>query len=150
MRFAYTSRPGISLNLEQQLTDTLGAFFRAGWADGNIEPWDFTDIDRTVSGGVSINGKLWGRPDDTIGIAGVVNGINNDHIAFLNAGGLGILIGDGQLTNYSTEKILEAYYSYALTASTRLTFDYQYLRNPGYNADRGPANIFAGRAHWQF
>ena len=147
---SYTSRPGISLNLEQQLTDTLGAFFRAGWADGNIEPWDFTDIDRTVSGGVSINGKLWGRPDDTIGIAGVVNGISNDHIAFLNAGGLGILIGDGQLTNYSTEKILEAYYSYALTASTRLTFDYQYLRNPGYNADRGPANIFAGRAHWQF
>jgi high affinity Mn2+ porin len=146
----YRSRPGVSLNVEQQATDTLGLFLRAGWADGNVEPWDFTDIDRTVQAGVSINGKLWNRPDDTVGIAGVVNGISNDHIAFLNAGGLGILIGDGQLTNYSTEKILEAYYSYALTASTRLTFDYQYLRNPGYNADRGPANIFAGRAHWQF
>jgi high affinity Mn2+ porin len=147
---SYTSRPGISLNVEQQVTETLGAFLRAGWADGQIEPWDFTDIDRTVSGGVAINGRSWGRPDDTIGIAGVINGISSAHIAFLNAGGLGILIGDGQLPNYRTEKIFEAYYSYALSQSTRLTFDYQFMANPAYNTNRGPANIFAGRAHWQF
>lgn len=147
---SYTSRPGVSLNVEQQVNETIGLFFRAGWADGDIEPWDFTDIDRTVSGGVSINGKSWGRPDDTIGIAGVVNGISSAHIAFLNAGGLGILVGDGQLPHYDTEKILETYYSYALTSSTSLTFDYQFINNPGYNADRGPANVFAARAHWQF
>jgi high affinity Mn2+ porin len=147
---AYTSRPGVSLNIEQQVMENLGVFFRAGWADGDIEPWDFTDVDRTVSGGVSIGGKSWGRPDDTIGIAGVVNGISSAHVAFLNAGGLGILIGDGQLTNYGLEKILEAYYTIALNASTRLTFDYQFIANPGYNADRGPANVFAARAHWQF
>ena len=147
---SYTSRPGVSLNLEQQIKENIGVFFRAGWADGNVEPWDFTDIDRTVSGGVSIGGKSWGRPDDTIGIAGVVNGISNNHIAFFNAGGLGILLGDGQLTNYSTEKIFEAYYSIALNHWTKLTFDYQFIANPGYNADRGPANAFAARAHWQF
>jgi len=147
---AYTSRPGVSLNIEQQVAENLGVFFRAGWADGNIEPWDFTDIDRTVSGGVSISGKSWGRPDDTIGIAGVVNGISNAHVAFLNAGGLGIVVGDGQLTNYGLEKIFEAYYSVALNASTKLTFDYQFVANPGYNADRGPANVVAARAHWQF
>ena len=89
-------------------------FARAGWADGNIEPWDFTDIDRTVAGGVSINGKHWGRPDDTIGIAGIVNNISGVHQAFFNAGGLGILIGDGQLPNPGLEKIFETYYSYAL------------------------------------
>ncbi len=93
----YASRPGVSVNLEQQVTETVGVFARAGWADGNVEPWDFTDIDRTVSAGVSINGKQWGRPDDTVGVAGVVNGISGVHAAFLNAGGLGILIGDGQL-----------------------------------------------------
>jgi len=147
---SYTSRPGVSLNVEQQINDMVGAFFRAGWADGSKEPWDFTDIDRTVSGGVAISGRNWGRPDDTIGIAGVVNGISAAHVAFLNAGGLGILVGDGQLANYSTEKIVEAYYSYALTPSSRLTFDYQFMQNPGYDADRGPANIFAVRAHWQF
>jgi high affinity Mn2+ porin len=91
-----------------------------------------------------------GRPDDTIGIASVVNGISSAHVAFLNAGGIGILIGDGQLTNYGTEKIFEAYYSYAKTPSTRLTFDYQFVNNPGYNADRGPVNILVARAHRQF
>jgi high affinity Mn2+ porin len=146
----YRNRPGVSINLEQQVIENVGVFFRAGWADPNVEPWEFSDIDHTVSGGVSINGKSWGRPDDTVGIAGVINGISNAHIAFLNAGGLGILIGDGQLTTYSTEKILEAYYSIALNASTKLAFDYQFLANPGYNADRGPVNVFATRVHWQF
>jgi high affinity Mn2+ porin len=147
---SYTSRPGVSVNLEQQVTDSLGVFARAGWADGNIEPWDFTDIDRTISGGISLSGKSWGRPDDTVGVAGVINGITSVHVAFLNAGGLGILIGDGQLTNYGLEKIFEAYYSYALTPSSRLSLDYQFVSNPGYNADRGPVNAFAARYHWQF
>jgi high affinity Mn2+ porin len=147
---SYTSRPGVSVNLEQGITDTLGFFARAGWADGNVEPWDFTDIDQTVSAGLSLNGKNWGRPDDTVGVIGILNGISPEHIAFLNAGGLGILIGDGQLTNYGLEKIFEAYYSYALTASTRLSVDYQFINDPGYNADRGPANVFAARLHWQF
>jgi high affinity Mn2+ porin len=146
----YTSRPGVSLNLEQQLTETLGVFARAGWSDGNVEPWDFADIDRTVSGGVSITGKQWGRPDDTIGIAGVVNGISPVHQTFFNAGGLGILIGDGQLPNPGLEEIFEAYYSYALTVSTRVSVDYQLIVNPAYNTDRGPANIFAGRFHTEF
>jgi high affinity Mn2+ porin len=147
---SYTSRPAISLNIEQQLTDQLGVFARAGWADPKVEPWDFTDIDRTVSAGISLSGRSWGRPDDTIGVAGVINGISSNHIAFLNAGGLGILIGDGQLTNPRLEKIFEAYYSYAVLPSTKLTFDYQFIANPGYNADRGPVNVFAGRVHWQF
>jgi high affinity Mn2+ porin len=147
---SYASRPGVSLNLEQGITDTLGVFARAGWADGNVEPWDFTDIDQTVSAGISLNGKGWGRPDDTVGVVGVLNGISSEHVAFLNAGGLGILIGDGQLTNYGLEKILEAYYSYALTASSRLSIDYQFVNDPGYNADRGPVNAFAARYHWQF
>ena len=146
----YQSRPGVSVNWQQQINDTVGVFARAGWADGQVEPWDFTDIDRTVSGGVSINGKQWGRPDDTVGIAGVVNGLASVHQAWLNAGGDGILIGDGQLPNYGLEKIVEAYYSYALTPSTRVSVDYQFVDNPGYNADRGPANVFAGRFHWQF
>jgi high affinity Mn2+ porin len=147
---SYTSRPGVSLNLEQGITDTLGVFARAGWADGNVEPWDFTDIDRTVSAGISLNGKGWGRPDDTVGVVGILNGISSEHVAFLNAGGLGILIGDGQLTNYGMEKIFEAYYSYALTATSRVSIDYQFINDPGYNADRGPVNAFAARYHWQF
>jgi high affinity Mn2+ porin len=63
---------------------------------------------------------------------------------------LDILVGDGQLPNPRLEQIFETYYGYALTPSTHLSFDYQLIVNPGYNADRGPANVFAGRIHWQF
>jgi len=145
-----TNRTGVSVNLEQQVNETVGVFARAGWADGRIEPWDFTDIDRTISGGVSLNGKQWGRPDDTFGVAGVVNGIAGVHQAFFNAGGLGILIGDGQLPHPGPEQILEAYYSYAVSSSIKLSLNYQFIVNPGYNTDRGPANLFAGRFHWTF
>jgi hypothetical protein len=62
----------------------------------------------------------------------------NVDIPFLNAGGLGILIGDGHLSNPGLEKSLEPCYSYAPTPSTRLTLD-QFVSNPGYNADLGPA-----------
>ena len=150
-------RPGVSFNMEQQVTTDAGVFARAGWVDGRYEPWDFTDTDRTVQAGVSISGGGWGRPDDKVGIAGILNGISSEHAAFFNAGGLGILAGDGDLVFPSPglphpgwEKILEAYYSYALSSSTKLTADYQLIDNPGFNTDRGPANIFARRVHWQF
>jgi len=147
---AYRYRPGVSLNLEQQISENWGVFARAGWADGNVEPWDFTDIDRTLSAGASINGKQWGRPDDTVGIAGVINGLAPVHAAYFAAGGTGILIGDGALPNYGLEQIIETYYSYALSSSTKVSFDYQFIANPGYNADRGPVNVFAGRFHAAF
>jgi high affinity Mn2+ porin len=146
----YQSRPGLMLNVEQQVNDNVGLFARAGWADGQVEAWDNTDIDQTVEAGLSFSGKLWNRPDDTIGVAGVVNGISAAHIAFFNAGGLGIVIGDGQLPHPGPEEIFETYYSYSLSASTKLSFDYQFINNPAYNTDRGPVNVFAGRVHWQF
>ena len=107
----YRSRPGVSVNLEQQVSEYVGVFARAGWADGSVEPWDFTDVDRTVSGGVSLSGKLWGRQYDNVGVAATVNGISSIHQQFLNYGGLGILVGDGQLPNPGLERIIEAYYS---------------------------------------
>jgi high affinity Mn2+ porin len=63
---------------------------------------------------------------------------------------LGILVGDGALPNYGLEQIVETYYSYATTDTTKVSFDYQFIANPAYNADRGPVNAFAGRFHTQF
>ncbi len=148
----YRTSPGVNFNMEQQVTDIIGVFARAGWCDGSYELWNNTDVDRSVQAGVSINGKQWGRPDDTVGIDGVINGISSAHAAWLNAGGLGILIGDGPgtLQHPGLEKIVEAYYSYALSSSTKLSFDYQFIDNPAYNTDRGPVNLFAGRFRWQF
>jgi high affinity Mn2+ porin len=146
----YQSRPGVSVNLEQQLTETVGLFARAGWADGNVECWNNTDADRTIEAGLSFNGKPWNRPDDTIGVAAVANGISKEAVDYFNAGGLGIVIGDGQLPHPGLEQIIEAYYSYTINSQWKASFDYQFVVNPGYNTDRGPVNIFAGRLHWQF
>jgi high affinity Mn2+ porin len=145
----YQSRGGISMNLEQQLMPNVGLFARAGFANGDVEPYEFTDIDRTVAAGLSISGKKWGRDDDTFGIAGVVNGISKTHEAFLNAGGLGILVGDGQLPNPGTERILETYYSFPVLYS-RVTLDYQLIVNPAYNRDRGPVSVLGFRVHTQY
>jgi high affinity Mn2+ porin len=146
----YNSRGGLSINLEQQITEELGLFARAGVANGDIEPYEFTDVDRTAAAGLSLAGKQWGRPDDTVGLAGVINGITKTHEAFLNDGGLGILVGDGMLPHPGPEQIVEAYYSYAVSASTHVSADYQFVVNPGYNEDRGPASIFSARLHTQF
>jgi high affinity Mn2+ porin len=145
----YQSRGGISMNLEQQLMPNVGFFARAGFADGNKEPYEFTDIDRTIAAGFSISGRQWGRDDDTFGIAGVVNGITRVHQAFLNAGGLGILVGDGQLPHPGNENILETYYSFPVLYS-RVTLDYQLIVNPAYNRDRGPVSVLGLRVHTQY
>ena len=93
-----------------------------GFSNGEVEPWDFTDVDRTLSGGASISGKLWGRPDDTVGLAGILNDISNVHQQYFAGGGNGILAGyDGQLPNPGLEKIIETYYSYALSSSIKLS-----------------------------
>jgi high affinity Mn2+ porin len=145
----YQSRGGISMNLEQQLTPNVGFFARAGIADGDKEPYEFTDVDRTVAAGFSVSGRQWGRDDDTFGIAGVVNGISGVHQAYLNAGGLGILVGDGQLPNPGSEKIIETYYSFPVY-SMKLTLDYQLIVNPAYNRDRGPVSVLGVRVHTQY
>jgi len=146
----FRSRPGISVNLEQELAPDLGFFARAGLANGSVEPYEFTDVDSTVAAGLVIAGKRWGRPDDSLGIAGVINGISGRHQAFLDAGGLGILVGDGKLPNPGTERILETYYSLPLLPAWRLTFDYQFISNPAYNEDRGPVSVLGTRLHAQF
>jgi high affinity Mn2+ porin len=143
------SKYGVYVNGEQQVMKDIGVFARASWNDGRNEILSFTDIDRSVSGGVSIKGSYWGRPSDTIGIGGAVNGLSDAHRDFLAVGGNGLLIGDGRL-NYRTERIIEAYYAFAIDKSFTLTADYQLIANPAYNADRGPVNIFSGRLHGEF
>lgn len=144
------TRLGADVNLEQAVSDSVGLFARAGVADGQIEPYDFTDIDRTVSGGVQVTGAGWGRASDEIGVAGIANGISRAHQRYLAAGGIGVLVGDGRLPHPGTELIGEAYYKWQLLKPVSLTFDYQLVGNPGYNRDRGPSNVLAVRLHGEF
>ncbi len=146
----YRSRGGVSLNAEQEIAAGLGAFVRAGKAAGNVETYEFTDVDRTLAAGLALQGSGWHRPLDTVAIAAVNNAISGVREAYLNAGGLGILVGDGRLPHPGPERIIESYYSAAIFNFAHLTFDYQWLNHPAYNRDRGPASVIAVRLHAQF
>ena len=146
----YRSRLGASLDLEQTISSDLGVFARLGKAAGNVETYEFTDADRTVSAGVSLKGTAWRRAGDRIGVAGIVNGISGEFERYLNAGGLGPLIGDGKLPHPGAEQIVETYYNIAVQPWAHLTLDYQWAKNPAYNSGRGPVSIVAARLHLQF
>lgn len=139
----------VAFSGDQQLNRWLGIFLRAGWNDGKDATWAFTEIDQTVSAGLSINGILWKRTNDVFGLASAINGISSVHKAFLKEGGYGFIIGDGNL-NYGHERIIEAYYNTYVTKFFSLGLDYQFVNNPGYNKDRGPINAFAIRGHVEF
>jgi high affinity Mn2+ porin len=121
-------------------------FARAGGNDGRKEAYEFTEINRSLSAGISLKGSRWGRGEDTLGIAFANNQLSSQARTYFAAGGMGILIGDGAL-NYGPERIAEAYYSARLNAHVTLSFDVQRVVHPAYNRDRGPVTIYATRLH---
>ncbi|MDD5297894.1 MAG: carbohydrate porin [Rhodocyclaceae bacterium] len=146
---SFASRPGYALNVEQELAADLGFFARASVNDGGKEAFEFTEINRSLSAGLSLKGDRWGRHDDTVGLAVVVNALSSEARDYFAAGGMGILIGDGGL-NYGSEKIAELYYSWRVEKRLTLGADYQYVVNPAYNRDRGPVPILGLRLHAEF
>jgi high affinity Mn2+ porin len=147
---SFRTKDGVGLNFEQQIVTDLGVFARASVSQGTVEEVDFTDINESISGGLSLGGARWGRPDDTVGLAGVANRISHQGKLYLAAGGLGGIIGDGQLPNAGPEQILETYYRVAVLKFAHVAFDYQFINNPAYNRDRGPVSIFALQLHLQY
>ena len=140
---------GFGLSLEQNITKEVGIFARFSWNNGATEAYSFTDINNSVSGGVSINGALWKRPEDTVGLGFATNGISSSNQEYLKAGGSGFFCGDSNL-NYRRENIGEIYYSAKVNSFLWLTVDYQRIANPCYNADRGPVSVYSLRAHLEF
>ncbi len=146
---AYRYKYGFGINMDQELRKNLGVFARLGWSDGKNQTYEFTDVDRTATGGASLKGADWRRPDDTVGLAVIVNGISAAHRQYLAAGGLGITVGDGAL-DYRAERIAETYYNWKIAKYYQLTLDYQFAQNPAYNHVRGPLDLIALRFHTEF
>jgi high affinity Mn2+ porin len=144
-----SSRPGMGFNLEQELSSDIGAFARFSANKGSKETYEFSDINQSLAAGLSLKGDRWGRHDDTVGVATVVNKISGAAQEYFAAGGLGVLVGDGRL-NYAPEKILEMYYSLRIDAHVALALDYQHVANPAYNQDRGPVSFYGVRLHADF
>jgi len=142
-------KTGFGVHVEQSLTDDVGAWVSWSQNNGSDEEYAYAEIDRQLQAGLSIKGTRWHRPDDTVGIAYINNGLSGAHAAYLAAGGLGGFLGDGALT-YHTEDIYEIYYSASIVKGVFGSVDYQHIANPGYNEDRGPVDFFGARLHIAF
>jgi high affinity Mn2+ porin len=139
---------GEGLNVAQEIANNVGVFARLSAMNGTYEAFEFTDIDRSISGGLSVDGALYHRPNDAIGVAGAFNSLSAPAQQYFAAGGAGILIGDGALA-YGQERILETYYKVGFGTVAAITADYQRVWNPGYNTVRGPVTVFGLRYHVQ-
>jgi high affinity Mn2+ porin len=140
---------GLGFNLEQAVSDSVGVFARVMRADGRSETYAFTEADASLSVGAAVKGKAWGRAQDTLGVAVLRNGLSPERRKYLEAGGISFFIGDGGL-QYKPEAIVEAYYSLNVTAKTWVSFNYQHIQNPAYNAARGPVHVAGVRLHAEF
>lgn len=142
------SKVGVGVSAEQTLSKNMGGFVRASMHDGKTETFSFTEIDRSLSTGVVLSGQGWARPKDKLGVALAVNGLSSTHRAYAAAGGMGFFIGDGRL-NYKPETITETYYLWAI-GRQQLSVNAQFIKNPAYNADRGPVRVVGLRWHTEF
>jgi carbohydrate-selective porin OprB len=141
-----TLKYGFGVSADQEIRENIGVFGRLGWNDGKTESFAFTAIDGLASGGVSVKGAAWDRPDDTAASAFTINRLSGVHALYLERGGLDFLIGDGKL-RYGPESVWETYYSARVRPGVFVTFDVQHLVNPAYNRDRGPLWVESLRLH---
>lgn len=141
-----TIKYGFGFNMEQDLPKTFQLYTRLGWNEGQHESFAYTEANSTISFGAAVSGTAWHRKYDKVGAAFVSNGISAAHQEYLRLGGLGFLLGDGNL-NYGRETILEGYYTMHLWRGLYWSFDLQHVNNPGYNRDRGPVLAPGVRVH---
>jgi hypothetical protein len=149
---------GVGLNLEQPIADEgdTGAFLRWGWNDGKEESFAFTEVDQVLSGGVQISGNRWHQHDAQLGLGLVTEALSSQHRQYLAAGGCGFLLCDGRL-NYAHEQIAELYYRLQRIwpeepgpVRWQIGPDFQFIRNPGFNRDRGPVGFLTIRLHVEY
>jgi hypothetical protein len=147
-------KTGIGINAEQGLTKDLGIYGRAFTSDGHTETMSFTEADNSLSVGMGMNGTQWKRPDDTIGISMMQNGLSSYRRGYLQAGGVSYFIGDyaspSQTISYSPERIGEIYYNATVIKNVLAGLNFQHIINPAYNSARGPVNILSFRIHAEF
>lgn len=148
-REVFRKKYGCAFTWEQTLSEYIGGFTRLSWNDGRNETWMFTEIDHSAMIGLLIQGTLWSRSQDIIGIATGFNGISSSHSSYLAHGGLGFIIGDGAL-RYAPEQLIEIFYNFRFSHNLAISADFQEFWNPAYNADRGHISVFSLRFHADF
>ena len=142
---------GAGINVEQPVADSgeTGVFVRWGYNDGRTESFAFSEVEGHLSAGAQLAGVHWRRPDDRLGISAYRHTIGTLHQQYLSRGGLGFLLGDGAL-RYGPEYAVESYYRAQVGPYLQMGPDLQYIGNPGYNQDRGPAWVASLRVNLRY
>jgi carbohydrate-selective porin OprB len=129
------SGTGWGISADQEVADHVTVFARIGGQDKKLY-----EVSTAWSGGLSLNGALWGRDDDTIGIAygrAVLSGDNED---VLRAAG----------TNPGDEGHFEAYYSLAVNEHVTISPDIQVVTNAAGDSDFDTVWLGALRGQFNF
>jgi high affinity Mn2+ porin len=143
------TKVGLGVFAEQYLTHDVGVFSRAMVSDGQTEVDAYTSTDRSATLGLLAKGTKWSRPSDLAGVGLNLGWISSIHADYLRLGGIDGFIGDGSIRP-AMECALDVFYSVNVAKSLWLSGDYQRIRNPAFNADRGPVNVFSARIHAEF
>ena len=108
---------GFGISADQKLGEIVGVFVRASWQDDEA----VIDHDEIYSGGVNINGKLWGRENDEIGVG----------YAYL----------DGACASDIDHTVaVETYAKFQISTFSDVTLDVQYINDE--KKDTGDADGF--------
>ncbi len=140
---------GAGANAEYATEVGVRFFARTGWNSGDTESFAYTEVNNSVALGGDGSGVPWHRSDDRVGLAFVSNGLSAPHREYLQLGGSGFLLGDGNL-RYGRERIVETYYTAHLWRGIFASAGAQFIANPGYNRDRGPVFVQMARVHVDF
>ncbi len=144
-----TTKYGFGADFEQEVSNNGRIWGQFGWNEGQHESYAYTEIDQTIALGGDYSLARFHRLNDKLGLTYVSNAIKKDHQNYLKLGGLGFLLGDGNL-NYGREQIVEAYYNRHVWKGIYYAFDEQFVAHPGYNRDRGPVMVESVRTHIDF
>jgi len=132
---------GFGVSFDQELTDTLIAFFRYSYTDDDLatwvdDHWEMIPFNQVWSAGLQVSGAYWNRKDDAVGLAY----------------GQTILTDDYKDANDHTdnEQYVEAYYRFQLHDRFALTGDFQWIKNAGGNSKASDIFIFGLRSQVDF
>lgn len=97
---------GFGISADQKLGDIVGVFVRASWQDDKA----VIDHDKVYSGGININGSLWKRENDEIGIG----------LAYLDG---------ARAADIDRSTAFEMYAKFSVTEFSDVTVDIQYMKD---------------------
>ncbi len=126
---------GFGVSFDQQATDSLSIFGRIGFQDKKIYEFDIA-----WSGGLALNGSIWGRDNDVLAVAYGQAIISDDNEDVLKAAG----------TTPGNEGHFEAYYNLVINKHVTVSPDIQIITNAQGDSDFETVTVGGLRGQFTF